>query len=156
MIPPPTRELIQHLAEQGMPLRQMSRLLHLSRNTLRRILRDPHPPAPPAPEPPCDADTLAQVRAAYTRCRGNVVRVQEVLAAEHGLALPYSTLTRRVRAAGLRAPPRRVGEYPLAPGEEMQHDTSPHRVPLAGHTVLAQCIALALGYSRRRCCARPA
>ena len=149
MIPTPTRELIQRLAEQGMPLREMSRLLHLSRNTIRRLLRDPHPPAPPAPEPPCDADTLAQVRAAFTRCRGNVVRVQEVLAAEHGLPLPYSTLTRWVRVGGLRAPVRRVGEYAFAPGEEMQHDTSPHRVPLAGKTVIAQCVALALACSRR-------
>ena len=77
------------------------------------------------------------------------MRVQEVLAAEHGLTLPYSTLTRWVRAAGLRAPLRRVGEYTFAPGEEMQHDTSPHRVPLAGKTVTAQCIALALACSRR-------
>jgi hypothetical protein len=125
----------------------MSRLLHLSRNTLRRLLRNPAPSAA-TPEPPADPATLAQVQAAFTRCRGNVVRVQEVLAAEHGLALPYSTLTRWVRLAGLRAPARRVGAYPLAPGEEMQHDTSAHRVPLAGNTVLAQCIALALGYSR--------
>jgi hypothetical protein len=130
-----------------MPLRQMSRLLHLSRNTLRRLLRNPAPSAA-TPEPPADPTTLAQVQAAFTRCRGNVVRVQEVLAAEHGLALPYSTLTRWVRLAGLRAPARRVGAYPLAPGEEMQHDTSAHRVPLAGNTVLAQCIALALGHSR--------
>ncbi len=88
------------------------------------------------------------MQAAFTRCRGNVVRVQELLAAEHGLPLRYSTLTRWVRAAGLRAPLRRVGEYHFAPGEEMQHDTSAHRVALAGKTVLAQCIALALGYSR--------
>jgi hypothetical protein len=134
-----------------MPLREMSRLLHHSRNTIRRLLR--HPPAAALePEPPCDADTLAQVQAAFTRCRGNVVRVQEVLGAEHGLSLPYSTLTRWVRAAGLRAPVRRVGEYVFAPGEEMQHDTSPHRVALSGQTVTAQCAALVLACSRRLFC----
>ena len=89
------------------------------------------------------------MQAAFTRCRGNVVRVQEVLATEHGLTLPYSTLTRWVRAAGLRAPARRVGEYAFGPGEEMQHDTSPHRLVLSGKTVTAQCAALVLAYSRR-------
>jgi hypothetical protein len=35
------------------------------------------------------------------------------------------------------------------PGEEMQHDTSPHRVRIAGKTVTAQCAALTLACSRR-------
>jgi hypothetical protein len=31
----------------------------------------------------------------------------------------------------------------------MQHDTSPHRVTIAGRTVTAQCASLVLAYSRR-------
>ncbi|MGI9304994.1 MAG: IS21 family transposase, partial [Gammaproteobacteria bacterium] len=61
----------------------------------------------------------------------------------------YSTLTRWVREAELRTPPRRAGTYTFAPGEEMQHDTSPHRLRLADKTLTAQCAALALAYSRR-------
>ena len=85
----------------------------------------------------------------FERARGNVVRVRELLAQEQGLELSYSTLTRWVREAGLRAPPQRSGEYHFAPGEEMQHDTSPHRVLIAGKSLTAQCAALVLAYSRR-------
>ena len=57
-IGPELRETIRTLRAQGTPLRQISRLLRLSRNTVRRILRaspttphdesaDPHPPCPP-------------------------------------------------------------------------------------------------------------
>ena len=49
----------------------------------------------------------------------------------------------------MRAAPKRSGEYDFAPGEEMQHDTSPHRLEVAGKTVTAQCAGLTLAYSRR-------
>ena len=100
---------------------------------------------------PCDEATLVRVKAAFERARGNVVRVQELLA-DDGLEVPYSTLTRWVREAGLRSPPRRAGEYDFAPGQEMQHDTSPHRRDRsrdAGKIVTAQCAGLVLAYSRR-------
>ena len=115
---------------------------------MRRILREPDRNV--AEAPPCDEATLVRVKLAFGRARGNVVRVRELLA-DDGLDVPYSTLTRWVREAGLRAPPRRAGEYDFAPGQEMQHDTSPHRVTLAtaGKPVIAQCAGLVLAYSRR-------
>ncbi|NJO13415.1 MAG: transposase family protein [Gammaproteobacteria bacterium] len=85
---------------------------------------------------------------AFARARGNVVRAQELLAVEHDLQVSYSTLTRWVRQAGLRTPAPRVGEYHFAPGEETQHDTSPHRVVIAGKTLTAQCAASVLACSR--------
>jgi hypothetical protein len=115
---------------------------------VRRILREKDR-EPAAASPPCDAATLARLEEAFKRARGNGVRVQELLASEHGLNVPYSTLTRWIRDADLRDPPRRSGEYHQAPGEEMQHDTSPHRVELSGKTVTAQCAGLTLAYSRR-------
>jgi hypothetical protein len=72
------------------------------------------------------------------------VRLQELLSDEHHLEVAYSTLTRLVRHAGLRAPKRRAGAYHVEPGQEMQHDTSPHRVTLGGKWVTAQCAALVL------------
>jgi hypothetical protein len=60
MLPPPTRELVLHLLRQGTPLREVSRLLHLSRNTVRRMARAPEKPAPPEPA----AGRLAVVRMA--------------------------------------------------------------------------------------------
>jgi antirestriction protein ArdC len=78
-----------------------------------------------------------------------VVRVQEVLEADHGIRIPYSTLTRWVREAALRVPKARAGRYDFAPGEEMQFDTSPHRVVVAAKPLTAPCAALVLAYSRR-------
>jgi len=125
----------------------------MSRNTVRRILREPVGDAGGEP-PPCDEATMVRLKTAFSRARGNVVRVRELLADE-GLEVAYSTLTRWVRDADLRSPPRRAGEYDFAPGQEMQHDTSPHRVtfaPLggqAGKPLTLHCAGLVLAYSRR-------
>ena len=40
------------------------------------------------------------------------------------------------------------GTYTFGPGEEMQHDTSPHPLILGGKPVKAQCASLILAYSR--------
>jgi len=148
MTPSEIRAAVLGLQTRGHGLREISRLLTLSRNTVRRILRQP---ADGGSEVlPCDEATLIQLRAAFARARGNVVRVRELLA-DDGLKVPYSTLTRWVRDADLRGPPRRAGEYTFAPGQEMQHDTSPHRVRF-GQTdkpVTMQCAGLVLAYSRR-------
>jgi len=114
---------------------------------VRRILRAP--PREQTEDAPCDAQTLAWVRSCFERARGNGVRVLELLRDEHALDVGYSTLTRWVREAGLRAPPQRSGEYHFEPGEEMQHDTSPHRVPIGEKSVTAQCASLILAYARR-------
>jgi hypothetical protein len=143
---------VRTLQAQGHSLREISRLLALSRNTVRRILRAPADS--PAETPPCDEATLGRLKAAFTRARGNVVRVRELLA-DDGLEVSYSTLTRWVREADLRGPPRRVGEHDFMPGQEMQHDTSPHRVTFApsgapdAKSVSVQCAGLVLAYSRR-------
>lgn len=64
--------------------------------------------------------------------------------------IAYSTLTRLVREAHLKEEcPKRVGSYSLPPGDETQHDTSPHRLLLGGKDLTAQCAALLLAYSRR-------
>ena len=92
---------------------------------------------------------MEYLKSAFERAKGNVVRVGQLLAAEYDLNISYSTLTRWVREAGLRSPPVRAGEYIFGPGEEMQHDTSPHRVNLGDKSVTAQCAGLVLAYSRR-------
>src|SRR5271165_2247131 len=148
MTPTEIRNAVCTLQAQGHSLREISRSLALSRNTVRRILRQPNRAVDEAVA--CDEATLARLQAAFERTRGNVVRIQELLA-DDGLEVRYSTLTRWVREAGLRSPPRRAGEYHFAPGQEMQHDTSPHRVAF-GNTdkpVTAQCAGLVLAYSRR-------
>ena len=146
MTPMEISNSVRALKTQGRSLHEISRLLRLSRNTVRRILREPDAPAA---TPPVDAAMQQRLKEAYVRAQGNAVRIAQILADEHGMAPSYSTLTRWVRQAELRAAPKRSGEYHFAPGEEMQHDTSPHRVMIAGKTLTAQCAALTLAYSRR-------
>ena len=136
------------LQAQGQSLREISRVLRLSRNTVRRILRAPHGPDTPAAGAlePARQQRLQEV---YARAKGNAVRMGQILAEEDNLSLPYSTLTRWVRQAELRQAPKRVGQYHFEPGQEMQHDTSPHRLEVAGVGQIAQCASLVLAYSRR-------
>ena len=131
---------------QGRSLHEITRLLRLSRNTVRRILR-----APATPKVAGSAQAAVQQRLedVYARAQGNAVRMAQILASEYDMQLPYSTLTRWVRQAELRAAPKRSGEYHFAAGQEMQHDTSPHRLMIGGKTLTAQCAALSLAYSRR-------
>jgi hypothetical protein len=78
--PSEIRQTVRTLAAQGKSRREISRLLALSRNTVRRIL---HTPAGEAlgleadAVPPCDEETLAKLKVGFERARGNVVRVQE-------------------------------------------------------------------------------
>jgi transposase len=148
MTPTEIRTAVHTLQAQGHSLREISRLLALSRNTVRRILRAPDRSV--AEGAACDEATLATVKARFEQARGNVVRVRELLA-EDGLEVSYSTLTRWVREADLRGPPPRAGAYQFVPGQEMQHDTSPHRVRFmpADKPLTVQCAGLVLAYSRR-------
>jgi transposase len=137
------------LKAQGHSLREISRLLNLARNTVRRIVRQP-PSAGPAERrvaPPIGAP-IYRVAAALAQAGGNAVRAQQLLA-EDGIAVTYTSLTRWIRQAELRQPRRRAGEYHLTAGAEMQHDTSPHRVTIAGRAIKAQCASLVLACSRR-------
>lgn len=146
MITPEIRSVVRTLAAQGQSLREISRLLQLSRNTVRRILRGSEPPAEATT--PADTPHREQLEPLYERARGNVVRVQQMLG-EQGQSVAYSTLTRWVREAELREPPPRVGQYTPEPGAEAQFDTSPHRMMIGDRTLSAQCAALVLAYSRR-------
>ena len=147
MIAPEIREAILALKAKGTALRKIARLLKVSRNTVRQAIRQPLPQEPA--EPPIPTHILPLLQQTFARCEGNVVRVQEVLAADHEITIPYSTLTRWVREAELRAPKPRAGRYHFEMGEEMQFDTSPHRLTLKGQLVKAQCACLVLAYSRR-------
>jgi hypothetical protein len=102
-----------------------------------------------SPKKERERSLVEQIIPLLSSCRGNLVRVHDILLEEHP-SLPYSTLTYWVRKYALREPrPQRVGEYVFNPGIEMQHDTSPHRLLLSGVPVKAQCASLVLGFSRK-------
>jgi hypothetical protein len=89
-----------------------------------------------------------QILALFDTCKGNLVRVHEELVAG-GAALSYAALTGFCRRHGIGyEPPVASGQYDFAPGEEMQHDTSPHELTLAGKKRKVQTASAVLCYSR--------
>lgn len=80
-------------------------------------------------------------------CKGNLVRVHEELA-HVGAQLSYPALTAFCRRHGIGHKPKvAAGQYEFGPGKEMQHDTSPHDVEIAGRRQRAQTASLVLCYS---------
>ena len=76
------------------------------------------------------------------------MRVHEELLAG-GAQLSYPTLTAFCRRHGIGyQPPEPAGRYDFGPGEETQHDTSPHEVELAGRRRKVQTASAVLCYSR--------
>lgn len=148
MISLDVREAVTVLHGKQTPIRDISRILKISRNTVRAILRGKHGTlCPPSVR---SAELIDLAAKLLPECKGNVVRLRELLRDNHCLNISYSSLTRLVREADLKeSAPKRVGSYLFAPGEEAQHDTSPHRMLVGGKTAVAQCAALVLAYSRR-------
>ena len=76
------------------------------------------------------------------------MRVHEELLAG-GAQLSYAALTAFCRRHGIGyQPPVAAGQYAFAPGEELQHDTSPHDLSLAGKQRRVQTASAVLCYSR--------
>jgi len=123
-------------------------LLDISRKTVKKVLKD-GVPVPIVERKNRRPEILPVLGDLFKRCRGNAVRIKEVLQGEYGITIGYTTLKYAIQRAGLREPVRRFGEYGFEPGEEMQHDTSPHKVAIEGKEVTAQCASLVLGYSRK-------
>jgi hypothetical protein len=81
-------------------------------------------------------------------CKGNLVRVHEELVAG-GAELSYQALTGFCRRHGIGQPAKVAsGRYEFEPGEEIQHDTSPHEVWLDGKKRKVQTASAVLCYSR--------
>lgn len=143
------RTAILCLHAKGHSARAIARDLRVSRNSVKDVIRSGTAEVPKMVRPQKADPLLGRIRELYGKCESNLVRVQEILEAE-GVALPYSTLTgfcRRHRIGHVPKPP--AGEYHFAPGEEMQHDTSPHDVTIGGRRRRVQCATLFLHYSRR-------
>jgi transposase len=144
------RTAILALHKKGLGIRNIARTMKLSRGAVRDVLRDgtaevPRPPRAEKAEPH-DAD----IRALYASCKGNLVRVHEELAAV-GAALSYQALTGFCRRRGIGQMPKKPsGRYHFEPGQEMQHDTSPHLADIGGALRKVQTASLVFCFSRMR------
>jgi len=143
-----TREAILILAGRGHGIRAIARALSISRNAVRTVLRSGAVEVPRLRRVEQADPHVDQIRELYASCQGNWVRVQEELAAA-GVALSYSTLTGFCRRHGIGVKPKApAGRYHFDPGQEMQHDTSPHTVKVGGKHRRLQCASVVLCYSR--------
>jgi len=133
-----------------MSLREISRRLHLSRNAVRRIVKQQGKLARRERSDKSQVDA-ALLERLYRECDGWVQRIHEKLVEEEGIQIGYSTLTRLLRELGLsRSQPARCDRVPDEPGAEMQHDTTIYWVKLAERRVKLIASLVYLRYSKRR------
>jgi transposase len=126
------RSAILELHAKGVSKREIARVLNISRLTIRKVLRSDSSQVPPLSRPEKAEPYRQQILELLSNCKGNLMRVQEELAAQ-GATFSYPALTAFCRRHGIgQLPTVAAGQYQFAPGEELQHDTSPHEVVLGG------------------------
>lgn len=144
------RAAILTLREQGHGTRSIARTLKVSRWTVREVLRAGSPEVPRPVRPEKASGLEADIRELHQRCKGNLVRVHEELLGA-GATLSYQALTGFCRRHGIGYEPKKpAGKYHFEPGQEMQHDTSPHLAHIGGVERRVQTASLVLCYSRMR------
>ena len=142
------RMTILQLHGQGMKLRQIAKALQISRQAVRKVIRSNSSEVPSIPRLERAQPHRQRLLELYASCRGNLVRVHEELVAE-GAELSYQTLTAFCRRHGIgQVEKKPAGQYDFEPGEEMQHDTSPHHAVLGGKRRNVQTASAVLCYSR--------
>jgi transposase len=142
------RQAILELHERGHRVRAIARALQVSRAAVRAVLRRGSAEVPRLVRPEKALDHREEILRLLRECEGSFMRVHEELT-KAGLALSYPAFTAFCRRHGIgQVPPPPVGRYDFAPGQEMQHDTSPHDVHLGGTVRRVQTASLVLGYSR--------
>jgi hypothetical protein len=143
-----TRAAILRLREEGHGTRSIAKAVGISRNTVREVLRAGTVEVPRLERPELADAHQAEIAGLYADCKGNLVRVHEKLR-DAGATLSYQALTAFCRRHGIgKEPVKPAGQYHFGPGEEMQHDTSPHDAQIGGKLRRVQTASLVLCYSR--------
>jgi len=142
------RVAILELHRGGVSPRQIARALGVARGTVKKVIVSGSSIPPPVVREEKAAPYRREILELHASCKGNLTRVHEELGAM-GASVSYQALTAFCRRQGIGTiPPTPCGEYHFRPGQESQHDTSPHRVNLGGKERAVQTASLALCYSR--------
>jgi transposase len=143
-----TRQAVLRLREEGHGTRWIAEALGISRGAVKDVLSDGTAEVPALVRAELGEPYRERILELVPSCRGNLVRVHEKLVDE-GAELSYPALTAYCRRHGIgKEAVLPAGQYDFLPGEEAQHDTSPHDVVLGGRKRRAQTASLALCYSR--------
>ena len=141
------RAAILELHQRHVGSRRIAKMLGVARGTVKKVIRSGSPAPLPIDRKEKAAPYRQEILELHARCKGNLQRVHEELQAQ-GASLSYQALTAFCRRHGIGTTPKTAcGEYHFKPGEEIQHDTSPHKVIIAGKERAAQTAAAALCYS---------
>ena len=142
------RTTILELHAQRVSKKEIARLLGISRLSVRKVLRAGSAEVPEIDRPEKATAYRQQILELLASCKGNLVRVHEELELA-GAELSYPALTAFCRRHGIGQDPIvPSGRYHFEPGEELQHDTSPHDVVIGGRKRRVQTASAVLCYSR--------
>ncbi len=142
------RSAILELHKKGASVRSISNALGVSRDAVSEVIERGSAEVPHLERPELAEPWRDEILAQYANCKGNLVRVHEEIK-KQGAELSYQALTAFCRRHGIGHEPKEpAGRYDFAPGEEMQHDTSPHRATVGGVEKAIQIASLVLCFSR--------
>jgi transposase len=150
MIEPDKRKAVYFLYTQGMGLREISRHMNISINTVTAIIaqKGEMPETVRKDKIKIDRKLLGLL---YNKCHGRVQRIHEKLTEDLEINVAYSTLTKMIREFGFgKSGNQRCQSVPDEPGAEMQHDTSPYRVKFKDKPILVQGSILYFRFSKVR------
>lgn len=145
-----TRRAILRLRVAGRGTRAIARALKISRGAVRAVLQMGSAEVPRLVRAHKAEPFREQILELHASCKGNLVRVHEELLAG-GATLSYQALTAFCRRHEIGYErPKPAGQYHFVPGQEMQHDTSPHEATIGDRLVPVQTASLVLCHSRSR------
>ena len=148
MLDEKTRSTILTLAKKKITIRRIAKLLKISRNSVKKVITSQSSQPPAIPRPEKAEPYRDEILELHASCRGNLVRVHEELT-DQGAQLSYQALTAFCRRHGIGTQPKQpVGRYSFEPGQEMQHDTSPHKTEIGGKSRRFETASAVLCYSR--------
>jgi transposase len=150
-----TRTAILELGKKGHGKRKIARLVGVSKNSVKTVLKQGTEEVPLIEKESFLADYTERIEELTIECEGNLVRVHEKLHDDFkdkgkNIVVGYSTLTNfcRNNEIGDSSKKKSSGEYHFKPGQEMQHDTSPHTVKVDEKKRKLQCASVILCFSR--------
>lgn len=142
------RTAILVLHGQELSVRAIAKACKASRSSVRDVIRSGSAEVPRVERKEQAAPWREEILKLYADCKGNLVRVHEKLV-DQGAEVTYDALKGFCRRNGIGAKaPIPAGRYTFEAGQEMQTDTSPHKVRIAGKERPAQCACLVLAHSR--------
>jgi transposase len=148
MIDEATRTAILKLNEQGHGSRTIAGALGVARDTVQRVIDSKSTVVPLLVRAELAEPWREQILEFYAQYKGHLGRVHEALT-ERGATLSYAALTAFCRRHDIGGPPPPpAGRYHYQPGQEMQHDTSPHEARIEGVLTRVQSASLVMCHAR--------